>query len=68
MKPAAPVKREWPKMATGPLGNSAVFHCRGDVPHGWVVAGDVWTPPVVDAVEEEPKVAAKPKKAKASAQ
>ena len=38
MKP--PVKREWPKMAHGPLGNSAVFACRGDVPHGWTVVGE----------------------------
>lgn len=42
MKP--PVKREWPKMAHGPLGNSAVFACRGDVPHGWTVVGEAVAP------------------------
>lgn len=38
MKP--PKKREWPKMAHGPLGNSATFQCRGDVPAGWTVVGE----------------------------
>jgi hypothetical protein len=35
-----PVKREWPKWATGPLGNRAIFHCRGDVVPGWVIDGE----------------------------
>lgn len=33
----APKKREWPKLARGPLGNTARFQCAGDVPHGWEV-------------------------------
>lgn len=33
-------KSEWPKLARGPLGNTATFFCRGDVPHGWTVVGE----------------------------
>lgn len=40
MKPEAPKKKEWPKYAFGPSGNRALFHCPGDVPVGWIVAGD----------------------------
>jgi len=35
-----PKKREWPKIAAGPLGNTAVFQCPGDVPAGWTVLGE----------------------------
>lgn len=35
-----PKKAEWPKLARGPQGNTAMFQCRGDVPAGWVVVGE----------------------------
>lgn len=40
MNPQTEKKREWPKLARGPLGNTARFDCRGDVPHGWTVIGE----------------------------
>ncbi len=49
-------KREWPKLARGPLGNTARFDCRGDVPHGWTVIG-----------EKAPEVKAAPAPAEPSA-
>lgn len=47
-------KREWPKMARGPLGNIARFACAGDVPAGWTVEGQTeprHKPPIPPVVE-----------------
>lgn len=33
--PEAPKPRLWPRLARGPLGNTAMFQCMGDIPHGW---------------------------------
>jgi len=56
----APKKREWPKIAAGPLGNTAVFQCPGDVPAGWEVLGEkaAKVDPVVPAGFEELDLAA----------
>ncbi len=32
---AEPVKKLWPRMAVGPLGNTARVACPGDIPYGW---------------------------------
>jgi len=40
MSTPEPKKREWPKLARSPEGNTAKFQCRGDVPAGWVVVGE----------------------------